>query len=152
MTFLFVVLFIIAFVSACVCVHFSKKLDDAVGRITLLEVKADYSEKSEKTLRESVDLQTKCIRDLNSIVKKSVGDNEPAEPDTKALLGGWVVDEPELPKKTPRPIDTFRMQKLISSLHCENITPIYPWSKAELYQILGPYGFREEIMNEKIFS
>ena len=146
MTFLFVVLFIIAFVSACVCVQFSEKLDDAVGRIILLEVKADYSEKSEKTLRESVDLQTKCIRDLNSIVRKSVEDNESTEPDTKALLGGWIVEEPELSSEQPRPIDIFRMQKLISMLHCKNIMPIYPRSQVELSQILGPYGIREEIM------
>ena len=133
-------------VFTCVCWHLFIRLGDAEGRITLLEVKANYCEQSEKTLRESVDLQTKCIRDLNDIVKKSVENKEPTEPDTKALLAGWIVEEPELPKKTPRPIDSFRIQKLISSLHCENITPIYPWSQAELYQILGPYGFREEIM------
>jgi len=146
MTFVLLILFAIVFVFTCICVHFSEKLDDAVERIALLEVKADYSEKSEKTLRESVDLQTKCIRDLNSIVKKSVESKESTEPDTKALLGGWIVEEPELPKKQPQPIDTFRMQKLISSLHCKNITPLYPWQQADLYQVLGPYGFREEMM------
>jgi hypothetical protein len=136
---------IIAF--ACVCLHLYARLDDANGRIDLLEVKADYSEKSEKTLRKSVDLQTKCIRDLNDIVKKTVENKEPTEPDTKALLGGWNVDEPELPKEEqPRPIDIFRMQKLISSLHCKNITPLYPWQQAELNQVLGPYGIREEWM------
>ena len=150
MTFVLAILFIVA-IFTCVCLHLSAKLGDAEGRITLLEVKANYSEQSEKTLRESVDIQTKCIRDLNDIVKKSVGNNEPTEPDTKALLGGWIVEEPELPKEQPGQIDSFRMQKLISSLHCKNITPIYPWSQAELYQILGPYGFREEIMNETVF-
>lgn len=144
----FVILFVIAFVFTCVCEHLSDKLDDANARIVILEVKANYCEQSEKTLRESIDLQTKCIRDLNAIVKKSVENKEPTEPDTKALLGGWVVDEPELPKKTPRPIDAFRMQKLISSLHCKNITPIYPWPQADLYQVLGPYGIREERMNQ----
>ena len=133
-------------VFTCVCFHLFIRLGDSEERIALLEVKANYCEQSEKTLRESVDLQTKCIRDLNDIVKKSVGNKEPTDPDTKALLAGWIVDEPEFPKKTPRPIDSFRVRKLISSLHCENITPIYPWSQAELYQILGPYGFREEIM------
>ena len=148
MTFVFVILFIIAFVSACVCVHFSEKLDDAVGRIILLEVKADYSEKSEKTLRESVDLQTKCIRDLNDIVKKSVENKEQTEPDTKALLGGWVVEEPELSSEQQRQIDSFRVRKLISSLHCENIPPLYYrlLLQSELNQLLGPYGIREEIM------
>lgn len=136
---------IIVFASVCLCLF--NRINDAIGRITLLEVKANYCEQSEKTLRESVDLQTKCIRDLNDIVKKSVENKEPREPDTKALLAGWIVEEPEPPKEEqPRPIDIFRMQKLISSLHCKNITPIYPWSQAELYQILGPYGFREEIM------
>ena len=146
-------LFFTIIVFTFVCLHLSAKLDDANGRITLLEVKANYSEQSEKTLRESVDLQTKCIRDLNDIVKKSVENKEPTEPDTKALLAGWIVEEPELPKEEqPRPIDTFRMQKLISSLHCKNITPLYPWQQFELDQILGPYGIREERMNEKIFS
>lgn len=147
MTFTLVILFIVA-IFTCVCLHLSAKLDDANGRITLLEVKANYCEQSEKTLRESVDLQTKCIRDLNDIIKKSVESNESTEPDTKALLAGWIVEEPEPPKKQPQPIDTFRMQKLISSLHCKNITPIYPWSQAELSQILGPYGIREEIRDE----
>ena len=142
----FVILFIIAFVSACVCVQFSAKLDDAVGRITLLEVKANYSEQSEKTLRESVDLQTKCIRDLNDIVKKSVGNKEPMEPDTKALLGGWIVEEPELPKKQPKQIDRFRMSKLVNYLHYNNIIPLDPWTQEELNQVLGPYGIREEGM------
>jgi hypothetical protein len=142
------ILFIMAFVFTCVCFHLSSELHDANVRIEILEVKANYSEQSEKTLRESVDLQTKCIRDLNDIVKKSVENKEPTEPDTKALLAGWIVEEPEPPKEEqPRPIDIFRMQKLISSLHCKNITPIYPWSQAELNQVLGPYGIREEIMN-----
>jgi len=143
MTFVLLILFAIVFVFTCICVHFSEKLDDAVERIALLEVKADYSEKSEKTLRESVDLQTKCIRDLNSIVKKSVESKEATEPDTKALLAGWGVEEPELSRKQPQSIDTFRMQKLISSLHCKNITPLYPWQQADLYQVLGPYGIRD---------
>ena len=144
-------LLITIIVFTCVCLPLFIRLGDAEGRITLLETKASYFEKSEKTLRESVDLQTKCIRDLNDIVKKSVKNNEPTEADTKALLGGWVVDEPELPKEQPRQIDAFRMQKLISSLHCKNITPIYPWSQAELSQVLGPYGIREEILNETVF-
>lgn len=144
-------LIITSIVFTCVYLSSFDRLNDALkdanGRITLLEVKANYCEQSEKTLRESVDLQTKCIRDLNDIVKKSVENKEPTEPDTKALLGGWIVEEPEPPKEErPRQIDAFRVQKLISSLHCENITPIYPWSQAELYQILGPYGFREEMM------
>ena len=148
MTLVLVILFIVAFVFTCVCFHLFIRLGDAEGRITLLEVKVNYCEQSEKTLRESVDLQTKCIRDLNDIVKKSVENKEPTEPDTKALLAGWVVEEPEPPKKQSQQIDSFRMQKLISSLHYKNITPIYPWSQAELSQILGPYGIREEIMNE----
>ena len=135
-------------VFTCVCFRLFTRLDDAEGRITLLEVKANYCEQSEKTLRESVDLQTKCIRDLNDVVKKSVENKKSTEPDTKALLAGWIVDEPELPREQTQQIDRFRMQKLISSLHCKNITPIYPWSQAELNQVLGPYGFREEIMNE----
>lgn len=149
MTVVFVILFIIAFVSACVCVHFSEKLDDAVERITLLEVKANYCEQSEKTLRESVDLQTKCIRDLNDIVKKSVGSKEPTEPDTKALLAGWIVEEQESPREQPRPIDTFRIQKFISSLnnYKNKWATLYPWQQAELNQILGPYGIREEKKN-----
>lgn len=146
MIFVLIILFITAIVSACICVQFSAELNDANGRIDLLEVKANYCEESEKTLRESVDLQTKCIRDLNDIVRKSVENKEPTEPDTKALLGGWVVEEPELPKEQPRQIDAFRMQKLISSLHLKNITPLYPWQQADLYQVLGPYGIREERM------
>jgi len=126
---------IIAFV--CVCFHLSSELHDANVRIEILEVKANYSEKSEKTLRESVNLQTKCIRDLNDIVKKSVKSKESTEPNTKALLAGWVIEEPELPKEQPRQIDAFRMQKLISSLHCKNITPLYPWQQLELDQVLG---------------
>ena len=140
-------LLITIIVFTCVFLHLFIRLGDAEGRITLLEVKANYSEQSEKTLRESVDLQTKCIRDLNDIVKKSVESKEPTKPDTKALLGGWIVEEPELPKEErPQQIDRFRMSKYISALHCKNITPIYPWSQAELSQILGPYGIREEIM------
>ena len=141
-------LLITIIVFTCVCLHLFIRLGDAEGRITLLEIKADYSEKSEKILRESVDMQTKCIRDLNDIVKKSVESNEPTDPDTKALLAGWIVEEPELPKERSQQIDAFRMQKLISSLHCKNITPLYPWQQAELYQVLGPYGIREEIMNQ----
>ena len=151
-TFVLLMLFAIVFVFTCVYLHLSAKLDYANERITLLEVKADYSEKSEKTLRESVDLQTKCIRDLNDIVKKSVENKEPTEPDTKALLAGWVVEEPESPKEEQsQQIDAFRMQKLINVLHYKNTTPIYPWSQAELNQILGPYGIREEILNETVF-
>jgi hypothetical protein len=147
MNFVLVILFVIAFVFTCVCFRLFGKLNDAEGRITLLEVKANYCEQSEKTLRESVDLQTKCIRNLNDIVKKSVENKEPTEPDTKALLAGWIVEEPELPKEEqPRPIDIFRMQKIISSLHCKNIMPIYPRSQVELNQVLGPYGIREEWM------
>ena len=141
-------LFIAIIVFTCVCLHLFIRLGDAEGRITLLEVKANYSEQSEKTLRESVDLQTKCIRDLNDIVKKSVGNKEPTEPDTKALLGGWIVEEPESSREQPQQIDRYRMSKLVNCLHYKNITPIYPWSQAELNQILGPYGIREEIMDE----
>jgi len=61
---------VVVFASVCLCLF--NRINDANGRIALLEVKANYSERSEKTLRESVDLQTKCIRDLNDIVKKSV--------------------------------------------------------------------------------
>lgn len=140
---------IVVFASVYLCLF--NRLNDANVRIEILEVKANYSEKSEKTLRESVDLQTKCIRDLNDIVKKSVENKEPTEPDTKALLAGWNVEEPELPKKEqPRPIDVFRMQKLINSLNYRNVSPniaaLYPWQQADLYQVLGPYGIREERM------
>lgn len=146
MTFILAILFVMAFVFTCVFLHLFIILGDAEGRITLLETKAKYSEQSEKTLRESVDLQTKCIRDLNDIVKKSVEDKEPTEPDTKALLAGWIVEELESPKERSQQIDAFRMQKLISSLHYKNITPLYPWQQADLYQVLGPYGIREEGM------
>ena len=145
------ILLIIVTVLANVFLCLFNRINDANGRITLLEIKANYCEQSEKTLRESVDLQTKCIRDLNDIVKKSVENKETTEPDTKALLAGWIVEEPEL-RKQPRPIDGFRMQKLISGLHCKNIMPLYPRSQVELNQVLGPYGIREERMNEKIFS
>ena len=147
-------LLITIIVFTCVFLHLFIRLGDAEGCITLLEVKANYFEQSEKTLRESVDLQTKCIRNLNDIVKKSVGNKEPVEPDTKALLGGWIAEEPEPPKKQPQQIDTFRMLKLISSLnnYKNNRAALYPWSQAELSQVLGPYGIREERMNEKIFS
>lgn len=136
MTFLLAILFVTTFVFTCVCFHLSSELHDANVRIEILEVKANYCEQSEKTLRESVDLQTKCIRDLNDIVKKSVENKESTEPDTKALLGGWIVEEPEPPKEQPRQIDTFRMQKLISSLHCKNITPLYG-SKQTYIRFLG---------------
>lgn len=86
-------------VFTCVYFHLFIRLGDSEGRITLLEIKTNYCEQSEKTLRESVDIQTKCIRDLNSIVKKSVGNKESTEPDTKALLVGWIVEEPEPPKE-----------------------------------------------------
>ncbi len=145
-------LLIAIIVFTCVCLHLSAKLHEANVRIEILEIKANYCEQSEKTLRESVDLQTKCIRDLNDIVKKSVENKEPTEPDAKALLAGWIVEEPEMSSKQPRPIDAFRIQKLISGLHCKNITPLYPWQQFKLDQILGPYGIREEILNEKIFS
>lgn len=148
MNFVLAILFVMAFVFTCVCLHLFIRLGDAEGRITLLEVKANYSEQSEKTLRESVDIQTKCIRDLNDIVKKSVENKESMEPDTKALLGGWIVEEPELPRKQLQQIDVFKMQKLINSLQYKNITPLYPWQQAELNQVLGPYGIREEKMNE----
>lgn len=137
-------LFIMIVAFASVYLRLFYRLNDANERITLLEVKANYCEKSEKTLRESVYLQTKCIRDLNDIVKKSVGNKEPTEPDTKALLGGWIVEEPEPPKKQPQPIDVFRMQKLIYSLNYRNITPLYPWTQEQLSLVLGPYGIREE--------
>jgi hypothetical protein len=135
---------VVVFASVCLCLFI--RINDANARIAILENETNYYEQSEKTLRESVDIQTKCIRDLNDIVKKSVENKEPTEPDMKALLAGWIVEEPELPKEQPRPIDAFRMQKLISSLHCKNITPLYPWQQAELNQILGPYGIREEWM------
>lgn len=146
MIFVLIILFITAIVSACICLQFSAELNDANGRIDLLEVKANYCEESEKTLRESVDLQTKCIRDLNNIIKKYVENKEPTEPDTKALLGGWVVEEPELPKKQPQQIDRFRMSKLVNCLHYNNIIPLDPWTQEELNQVLGPYGIREERM------
>ena len=149
MMFVLVYLFVITFVLACVCFglsDLSDRLDYANGRIALLENKANYCEQSEKTLRESVDLQTKCIRDLNDIVKKSVESKEATEPDTKALLAGWGVEEPELSRKQPQSIDAFRIQKLISGLHCKNIMPLYPWQQSDLYQVLGPYGIREEGM------
>ena len=144
-------LLITIIVFTCVCLHLFIRLGDAEGRIALLEVKANYCEQSEKTLRESVNVQTKCIRDLNDIVKKSVENKESTEPDAKALLAGWIAEEPELSREQPRPIDVFRMQKFISSLNCKNITPLYPWQQADLNWVLGPYGIREEIMNEKIF-
>lgn len=137
MNFILFILLIAIIAFTCVCLHLSLRVDDANGRITLLEVKGNYLEKSEKTLRESVDLQTKCIRDLNDIVKKSVENNELMEPDTKALLGGWIVEEPELSRDQPRQIDAFRMQKLISSLNYKNITPLYPWRQSELNAVLG---------------
>lgn len=148
-------LLITIIVFTCVCLHLFIRLGDSEGRITLLEVKANYCEQSEKTLRESVDLQTKCIRDLNDIVKKSVGNNESTEPDTKALLAGWIVEEPELQKKTPRQINAFMMQNLINGLNYRNISPniaaLYPWQQFELDRVLGTYGIREEKINEKIF-
>lgn len=139
-------LLITIIVFASVCLHLSAKLHEANVRIEILEVKATYSERSEKTLRESVNLQTKCIRDLNDIVKKSVENKDPTEPDTKVLLAGWIVEEPELPREQSLKIDGFRMLKLIDSLHYKNITPLYPWQQADLYQVLGPYGIREERM------
>lgn len=148
MIFLLSVFFITTFVFTCECFHLSSELHDANVRIEILEIKANYSEQSEKTLRKSVDLQTKCIRDLNDIVKKSVENKESTEPDTKALLAGWGVEEPELSKEQPRPIDVFRMQKLINGLQYKNITPLYPWQQAELDAVLGPYGIRERRMNE----
>ena len=144
-------LLIMIIVFTCVFLHLFIRLGDAEGRIALLEVKANYCEQSEKTLRESIDLQTKCIRDLNDIVKKSVENKESTEPDMKALLAGWIVEEPELSKEQPRQIDVFRMQKVINSLHLKNITPLYPWTQSELNQVLGPYGIREERMNETVF-
>lgn len=150
MALILVILFIMTFAFTCVCFHLLDKLDIAYGRINILEAKANYCEQSEKTLRESVDLQTKCIRDLNDIVKKSVENKEPTEPDTKVLLAGWIVEEPELPKEQPQQIDSFRMQKLINSLNYRNVSPniaaLYPWQQADLYQVLGPYGIREERM------
>lgn len=121
MTLILAILFIMAIVFTCVCFHLFIRLGDSEGRITLLEVKTNYFEQSEKTLRESVDLQTKCIRDLNDIVKKSVENKEPTEPDTKALLAGWIADqlfpsELELPKEQLEQIDSFRMQNLMNSL------------------------------------
>lgn len=156
MTLIFAILFIMAIVFTCVCFHLFIRLGDSEGRIALLEIKANYCEQSEKTLRESVDLQTKCIRDLNDIVKKTVENKEPTDPDTKALLAGWIVDEPELSKEQPRQIDVFRMQKLISSMNCKNITPLYsgqqsilyPWQQSELNQVLGPCGIREGRINK----
>lgn len=139
-----------------VFLHLFIRLGDTEGRITLLEIKANYCEQSEKTLRESVDIQTKCIRDLNGIVKKSVESKEPAEPDTKALLGGWIVEEPEPPREQSRQIDSFRVRKFISSLYCGNRTPLYsgqqsilyPWQQSELNQVLGPCGIREWRINK----
>lgn len=156
MTFVLAILFIMAIVFACVCEHLSDKLDDANARIAILENRANCCEQSEKTLRESVDLKTKCIRGLNNIVKKSVENKEATEPDTKALLAVWVVEEPELSKEQPRRIDIFNTQKIINSLQCKNITPLYscqqsvlhPWTQADLYQVLGPYGIREGRMNK----
>ena len=152
MTFLLAILFVTTFVFTCVCFHLSSELHDANVRIELLEIKANYCEQSEKTLRKSVDLQTKCIRDLNDIMKKSVENKEPTEPDTKALLAGWVIEEPESSSEQPRQIDAFRMQNLINSLNYRNITPLYPWQQFKLDKVLWPYGIREERMNEKIFS
>lgn len=156
MIFVLSVLLVMTIIFASVCLCLFTRINDANGRIALLEIKANYCEKSDKTLRESVDLQTKCIRDLNDIVKKSVKSKEPTEPDAKALLAGWIVEEPELSKEQPRQIDVFRMQKLISSLNCKNITPLYsgqqsilyPWQQSELNQVLGPCGIREGRINK----
>jgi len=68
------------------------------------------------------------------------------EPDTKALLAGWIVEEPEPPKKQPQQIDRYRMSKLVNCLHYNNIIPLDPWTQEELNQVLGPYGIREEMM------
>jgi hypothetical protein len=141
MTLVMACLFVTIVVFGCICLRLSAKLHDANVRIEILEVKATYSEQSEKTLRESVDLQTKCIRNLNDIVKKSVEGKEPAKPDTKALISGWDVDEaePEDPVKnhivdiclngTPE-----QKQYLINTMTLQNILLgqtqqcIYPWS------------------------
>ena len=152
MTFLLSMLLITIIVFASVCLCLFSRINDANARIAILENETNYYEQSEKTLRESVDIQTKCIRDLNDIVKKSVENNEATEPDTKALLAGWIVEELESSSEQLRPIDVFRMQKVINSLHLKNIMPLYPRSQVELSQILGPYGIREERMNEKIFG
>lgn len=123
-----------------VCSHLSARLDDADRRITVLEIKTDYFEQSEKTIRESIDLQTKCIRDLNDIVKKSVECKEPTKPDTKALVSGWDAEETEpedLVKKRIVDIclngtneqkqDLIDAMTLQSNLLSQTQQCIYPW-------------------------
>lgn len=123
-----------------ICWHLSARLDDANGRITLSEIKVNYLERSEKTIRESIDLQTKCIRDLNDIVKKSVEDKEMAKPNTKALVSGWDTDEAEPEDQVKNHIVDIclngtceQKQNLINTMALQSILLgqtqqcIYPW-------------------------
>lgn len=123
-----------------ICLHLSARLDDANGRITPLEIKINYLEQSEKTIRESIDLQTKCIRNLNDIVKKSVEGKEPMKPDTKALVSGWDADEPELTQHLISK-EELMMQLVKAQLNCQMIEPlpqqcIYPWQQTPSESIL----------------
>ena len=135
MTLIMACLLVTIGVFAGICLHLSARLDDANGRITLFEIKIDYLERSEKTIRESVNLQTKCIRDLNDIVKKSVEGKEPTKPDTKALLSGWTTDESE---PLPQLISKEEWMQLVkANLNCQRIDPllqqcIYPLQTGQL--------------------
>lgn len=63
-------------------------IDDLASKINYLEQKVDLNKRSIK-------LQNESIRDVYGVVKKIVKENEPAEPDTKALISGWGADEAE---------------------------------------------------------
>lgn len=82
-----------------ICIHLSVKIDDERIKRELQKLTIDHLVKRVNLNQECIELQTKCIKDLNGIVKKSVEDKEPAKPDTKALISGWdtdEIDEPEL--------------------------------------------------------
>ncbi len=82
-----------------ICIHLSAKIDDERIKRELQKLTIDHLVKRVNLNQECIELQTKCIKDLNGIVKKSVEDKEPTKPDTKALISGWEadeIDEPEL--------------------------------------------------------
>ena len=159
MTLIMTCLLVTIGVFGCICLHLSARIDDERIKREIQNITIDYLVKRVDVNKESIELQTKCIRDLNSILKRTVEDKEKAEPDTKALISGWDTDEiePEDPVKKhivdimlngtyeqkQDLIDAWTLQSALLSQQCNYQTLqsdllsqtqqcIYPWQSGQL--------------------
>lgn len=116
-----------------ICLHLAARIDDEHIKREIQNITIDYLVKRVDQNKECIELQTKCIRDLNNIVKITVKDKETAEPDTKALISGWDADEPELLQQLISKEEWMQLAKANSN--CQRLEPLPPpqWSQLTFY-------------------